>query len=149
MNSPEKSRRCGPALAFLLLRITLGLNICMHGVSRIVAGPATFANSMVPMFQNTPLPAWSVHLFGLILPWPEAILGFLLLIGFCTWLALVCGALFNLVLTFGTTLRQDWNTAGIQLIYAAIYAALLALVRWNYYSVDRLVSRSQMGQQQK
>jgi thiosulfate dehydrogenase (quinone) large subunit len=149
VNSPEKPRRCGPALAFLLLRLTLGINICMHGVSRIAAGPATFANSLIPMFQNTPLPAWSIHAFGLILPWAEAILGFLLLIGFCTSLALLGGSLLILILTFGTTLRQDWNTASVQLIYAAVYAALLALVRWNYYSVDRLVSHSQIGRKQR
>ena len=40
---------------------------------------------------------------------------------------LVAGSLLILALTFGTTLRQDWSTAGVQLIYAAIYAALLAL----------------------
>ena len=146
MNSPERPHRCGPALAFLLLRLTLGLNICMHGVSRIAAGPATFANSLVPMFQTTPLPAWSVHVFGLVLPWSEAILGFLLLIGLWTLPALVCGALLILMLTFGTTLRQDWNTAGVQLIYAAVYAGLLAFDHWNDYSLDRLLSRLQMGQ---
>jgi thiosulfate dehydrogenase [quinone] large subunit len=140
LNAPRKSRWRGPALAFLLLRLTLALNICMHGVSRLAAGPAAFASSLVPIFQNTLLPAWSVHIFGLILPWAEAILGFLLLIGFCTSFALVCGALLILVLTFGTALRQDWSTAGVQLIYAAIYAALLALDRWNDYSLDRLLS---------
>jgi thiosulfate dehydrogenase (quinone) large subunit len=140
MNAPRKSRRRGPALAFLLLRLTLGLNICMHGVSRIAAGPATFADSIVPMFRNTPLPAWGVHVFGLVLPWAEAILGFLLLLGFCTRFALVAGSLLILVLTFGTTLRQDWSTAGVQLSYAAVYAALLALDRWNDYSLDRLLS---------
>jgi thiosulfate dehydrogenase (quinone) large subunit len=148
VNFPGKSRRYGPALAFLLLRLTLGLNICMHGVSRICAGPATFANSLVPMFQTTPLPAWSVHLFGLILPWTEAILGFLLLLGLFTRFALVSGSLLILVLMFGTTLREDWSTAGVQLIYAAVYASLLALVRWNYYSLDQLLQRSQMGQEQ-
>jgi thiosulfate dehydrogenase [quinone] large subunit len=140
LNAPSKSRRRGPALAFLLLRLTLGLNICMHGVSRLAAGPAAFANSLIPIFQNTPLPAWSVHIFGLILPWAEAILGFLLLIGFCTSVALLAGSLLILVLTLGTTLRQDWSTAGVQLIYAAVYAALLALGRWNDYSLDRLLS---------
>ena len=120
MNAPRKSRRLGPALAFLLLRLTLGLNICMHGVSRLVTGPAAFANSLVPMFKNTPLPAWGVHIFGLILPWAEAILGFLLLIGFCTSAALLASSLLILILTFGTTLRQDWSTAGVQLIYAAV-----------------------------
>jgi thiosulfate dehydrogenase [quinone] large subunit len=92
------------------------------------------------MFQNTALPVWSVHIFGLILPWAEAILGFLLLIGLCTSVVLLAGSLLILVLTFGTTLRQDWSTAGVQLIYAAIYAALLALDRWNDYSLDRLLS---------
>jgi thiosulfate dehydrogenase (quinone) large subunit len=148
VNFPGKSRGRGRALAFLLLRLTLGLNICMHGLSRIVAGPATFANSLVPIFQKTPLPAWSVHLFGLILPWTEAILGFLLLLGLFTRFALVSGSLLILVLMFGTTLRQDWSTAGVQLIYAAVYAALLALVRWNDYSLDQLMLRSQMGQEQ-
>lgn len=142
VKSPARSHRRGPVLAFLLLRITLGLNICMHGVSRIAAGPAMFANSLVPVFRNTPLPAWSVHAFGLVLPWAEAILGFLLLLGLCTRFALVSGSLLILVLTFGTALRQDWSTAGVQLIYASVYAALLALDRWNDYSLDRLFSRS-------
>jgi len=44
---------------------------------------------------------------------------------------LVAGSLLILALTFGTTLRQDWSTAGVQLIYAAIYAALLTLDRRN------------------
>ena len=139
-NARRKCRRRGPSLAFLLLRLTLGLNICMHGVSRLAAGPAAFADSLVPMFQNTALPVWSVHIFGLILPWAETILGFLLFIGFCTSVVLLAGSLLILVLTFGTTLRQDWSTAGVQLVYAAIYAALLALDRRNDYSLDRLLS---------
>jgi thiosulfate dehydrogenase [quinone] large subunit len=143
VRSPAQSQGRGPALAFLLLRLTLGLNICMHGVSRIAAGPATFANSLIPMFQKTPLPVWSVRAFGLALPWAEAILGFLLLLGLYTRLALVIGSLLILVLTFGTALRQDWSTAGVQLIYAAVYAALLTLDCWNDYSLDRLLSRSQ------
>jgi thiosulfate dehydrogenase (quinone) large subunit len=141
VKSPAQSQGRGPALAFLLLRLTLGLNICMHGVSRIAAGPAAFATSIIPMFQKTPLPAWSVHAFGLALPWAEAILGFLLLLGIWTRLALVTGSLLILALTFGTALRQDWSTAGVQLIYAAVYAALLAFDHWNDYSLDRLLSR--------
>jgi thiosulfate dehydrogenase [quinone] large subunit len=56
-----------------------------------------------------------------------------------TRLALSGGALLMLVLTFGTTLRQDWNTAGLQLIYAVVYAALLACLSANRYSIDRLL----------
>jgi hypothetical protein len=43
------------------------------------------------------------------------------------------------VLTFGTTLCRDWNTAGIKLIYAAVYAGLLAFHHRDIYSLDMLL----------
>jgi thiosulfate dehydrogenase (quinone) large subunit len=124
------------AIAYLLLRATLGLNICLHGVTRIAAGLTIFAHSLVPMFQKTILPPWSVYVFGLTLPWAEAILGGLILVGLRTRAALIGGALTMLVLTFGTALRQDWQVAGLQLIYAAVYAALLAAHPNDLYSLD-------------
>jgi thiosulfate dehydrogenase [quinone] large subunit len=127
------------ALAYLLLRATIGLNIFIHGASRILAGVSSFANSLVPMFQKTLLPAWSVHWFGLALPWVETILGFLVLAGLRTRFALIGGSVFIFVLTFGSTLRQDWESAGLQLIYASIYAALLAFRDKNVYSLDALL----------
>jgi thiosulfate dehydrogenase [quinone] large subunit len=42
-----------------------------------------------------------------------------------------------LALTFGTALRQDWDVAGVQLLYSAIYAALIAALRYNSVSVDQ------------
>jgi hypothetical protein len=45
----------------------------------------------------------------------------------------------SFVLTFGTSIRQDWTTAGVQLIYAAILAGLLAYREGDVYSVDVLV----------
>jgi hypothetical protein len=68
-------------LAYFMLRATLGLNICIHGVSRILQGPGVFANSLVGSFHKTPLPDWSVHLFGLGLPWSK-----------CFWAAWYCSA---------------------------------------------------------
>jgi len=44
------------SLAYALLRITLGLNIFMHGVSRLLAGLGNFANVMAKTFENTPVP---------------------------------------------------------------------------------------------
>jgi thiosulfate dehydrogenase [quinone] large subunit len=75
-------------------------------------------------------------LFALVLPWVEAALGLLLLLGLATRYALIAASLTILALTFGSTLRQDWSSAGFQLIYAAIYAALLAFRRENVYSLD-------------
>jgi hypothetical protein len=40
-----------------------------------------------------------------------------------------------LLLTFGTWILQDWQTAGLQLIYGFAYGARLFLVLYNRYSV--------------
>jgi len=130
------------AIAYLLLRATVGLNICIHGVSRLLAGPANFANALVPLFQKTPLPAWSVYGFGIVLPWVEFVLGLLVLFGLRTRDALIGSSLLILVLTFGSTLRQDWESAGLQLIYALLYAVLLAFRNCNVFSLDARLNKA-------
>ena len=125
-------------VAYALLRAIIGINLAVHGISRLLAGPHAFAASLVVMFHATFLPAWSLMAFGLVLPWIEAALGLLILFGAATRYALIAASLTILVLTFGSTLRQDWESAGLQLIYAAIYSALLAFRRENAYSVDAM-----------
>ena len=129
------------ALAYLFLRATLGLNLTFHGVSRIMMGTQKFARNLAFMFQNTPLPDWSVLAFGRALPWVEALLGLLLLVGLRTRAALIGASLLICALTFGSTLRQDWEGAGAQLIYAAVLAALLAFRSCNAHSLDGLSER--------
>jgi thiosulfate dehydrogenase (quinone) large subunit len=143
---PETSHRTDMALAYALLRFVLGVNILMHGISRMIAGVPVFANSLLPEFQKTPLPAFAVYSFGLVLPYAEAILGGLLLFGLGTRFVCVLGLLLLAALTFGSALHQDWNVAGIQLIYALVYAALLGLRRHNVISVDGwILDRKQGG----
>jgi thiosulfate dehydrogenase (quinone) large subunit len=127
------------SLAYALLRVTLGLNIFMHGTSRLLAGVGNFVSGMIKMFQNTVLPTAVIVPFGYALPWLEAGLGLLIIIGLRTREALVAGALLMLGLTFGTALRQDWDVAGIQLLYSVVYAALIAALRHNSLSVDQKV----------
>jgi thiosulfate dehydrogenase [quinone] large subunit len=127
------------ALPYALLRIALGLNISMHGIIRWAAGLRSFAESLLPMFQKTPLPPWSVYSFGYLLPIVEAIIGACVLFGFQTRRALISGSVLMLFLTFGSTLRQDWPTVGIQLTYSVVYSLLLAGIRFNSYGVDRLL----------
>ena len=50
-------------LAYALLRMVVGLNLLMHGVSRMLAGPGTFAAKLAGQFAHAPLPAWSVWSF--------------------------------------------------------------------------------------
>jgi thiosulfate dehydrogenase [quinone] large subunit len=123
-------------LAYALLRIVVGLNLMMHGVSRMLIGPGVFASKLVAQFAHAPLPGWSIWSFGMVLPAIEALLGLLLLVGLRTRAALVAGSLLIMVLTFGSALVQDWSAASIQLSYALIYSVLLFLLRYNGWSLD-------------
>jgi thiosulfate dehydrogenase (quinone) large subunit len=134
--SEEKDLWLREVALYALLRVALGLNICLHGVVRWAAGLRNFAEFLLPMFQRTPLPAWSVYSFGCVLPIVEALVGFCVLFGFQTKRALMSGFVLMLVLTFVSTLRQDWPTVGIQLMYSPVYSLLLAGTPVNYYSID-------------
>jgi thiosulfate dehydrogenase [quinone] large subunit len=130
------------AVAYALLRLTIGVTMLVHGANRIARGPEQFAAGMVRDFAATILPAFQVHLFGLSLPFIEAALGVLLILGLLTRWALVVGALLMIALVFGTTLREQFVTVGIQLIYAAIYFILIFNLRHNLLSLDHFLGRT-------
>ncbi|MGB7171730.1 MAG: DoxX family protein [Acidobacteriaceae bacterium] len=123
-------------IAYALLRVFLGVNIAIHGVSRLSAGPAVFQGKIDAQFAHAPLPHAAVAAFALLLPWAETIVGLFVLLGAATRLALIGGALLMIVLTFGSGLVQDWPVAGIQLTYAIAYALLLFLRSYNGWSID-------------
>jgi thiosulfate dehydrogenase [quinone] large subunit len=123
-------------LAYLLFRVLLGINICLHGATRIAAGESGFAGKIESQFAHTVLPHPLIAAFAFSLPWAEAIIGCLVTVGLFTRSALTSGLLVMILLMFGTCLVQDWQTAGLQLIYGFAYAALLSLGQYNRYSVD-------------
>ncbi len=129
-------------LAYLFLRVLLGINISVHGTSRIYSGVAGFAAELVSQFAKTPLPSGMVYLFGVTLPFAESIVGLLILIGLWSRLTYCAGFFLIIALTFGSTLRQDWTAAGWQLLYAFAYATLLAFREYNAYSVDGARTKS-------
>ena len=55
--------------------------------------------------------------------------------------ALIAGALVLTALVFGTNLAQDWNVAGLQLIYAFLYYYLLVHRERNAVSIDGIRGR--------
>jgi thiosulfate dehydrogenase [quinone] large subunit len=128
------------ALGYGLLRATLGVNISLHGITRIAAGTDTFAASLARMFHATVLPPLLLWVFANALPWLEATVGLLILFGLFTRYALAAGASLIVLLTFGTGLRQDWPTASLQLSYALVFGILLVCRAWNRFSVDGLLS---------
>jgi thiosulfate dehydrogenase [quinone] large subunit len=113
--------------AYLLLRLVTGLDFFGHGFARIFTGQhlAAFAQGMVKSMATTPLPPSLVLVTGYAVPCIELLVGLLLLSGVFVRFALTLALLLMAVLMAGITLKQDWATAGLQLTYAFILAALL------------------------
>ena len=113
--------------AYLLLRVLTGLNFFMHGFVRIFTGShlGGFEQGMVKSMAATPLPPALTLATGYAIPCVELLIGTLLLLGLFTRVALTVAFLLMLVLMFGVTLKQDWATAGNQLVYGIVLSALL------------------------
>ena len=129
------------ALAYFILRITLGINILIHGLVRF-PHYQNFSDKLVQQFKSVLLPDPIVNAFGHILPPLETAIGALLLLGLLTRASAVAGALLMAVLVFRSSLKQDWNIVGIQMIYALIYFFILFYMNYNKYSIDSLIWRN-------
>ena len=113
-------------IAYTILRISFGINFMLHGVSRLLADHANFVAYVNHYFEHTPLmPRAALVAFAAVLPPVEATLGLLLVVGLATRFSLVAGGLTMTAIVFGTNLAQDWNNAGLQLIYCFIFCYLL------------------------
>ncbi|WP_020599656.1 hypothetical protein [Spirosoma panaciterrae] len=116
------------ALAHLVIRLGLGINMLMHGLVRIPKLGAFVAKTEAG-FANTMLPSLLTKAFLYTLPFVELTVGILILVGgqIGKW-GYFLGGLTVSALLFGTTLKEDWTTAGNQLIYIiAFYLALSGL----------------------
>jgi thiosulfate dehydrogenase [quinone] large subunit len=132
------------AIAHALARVGLGINIAVHGLARIGDIPG-FAAATVKSFAQTFLPTDAVVVTAYLIPPSELAIGLLLIAGVYLRPTLIAGLLLMLVLTFGTNLTQQWQVAGLQLIYIGFYACLLATAAWDYYSLDRLLRSKNQG----
>ena len=126
-------------LAYLVFRLTLGINILVHGAGRIFGpGAEAFASTTAAEFSKTALPPGMVHAFLIVLPFAEVVLGALLTLGLFTRWTLTLGGLMITALVFGTAMRSDWTTVGVQMIYAITYYLLLIHRSANRFSLDAL-----------
>jgi thiosulfate dehydrogenase (quinone) large subunit len=128
-------------IAYALLRIVFGIDIFFHGLSRLLGDHAAFLAYLSQQMAKAPISKSLLPPFAAALPWTEATIGLLLLLGLFTRFALVAGSLEMIVLMAGITLAQNWEVAGIQLIYCAIYFVLLTHRGRNFYSLDTLITR--------
>jgi thiosulfate dehydrogenase (quinone) large subunit len=129
-------------LAYAVFRLTLGINILVHGAGRIFGpGAEAFATTTSAEFSKTALPSGLVHAFLFVLPFAELVLGALTTLGLFTRWALVLGGLMIATLVFGTAMRSDWNTVGVQMIYAITYYFLLVHRASDRFSLDTLLEK--------
>ena len=129
------------SVAYALLRVAMGVNFAGHGFIRIYHGVGEFAHTTAEHMMKSPLPHGLVLGFGYVIPWVEAVLGVMLMLGLGTRAALVVGALFMTALTVGVASNQQWDVAGDQLLYSLVFFVLLFLREWNVLSVDVLIGR--------
>jgi|SRR5665213_948697 len=129
-------------LAYAVFRLTLGINILVHGAGRIFGpGADAFASTTAVEFSKTALPAGMVHAFLIVVPFAELVLGTLTTLGLFTRWALTLGGLLITALVFGTAMRSDWNTVGLQMMYAITYYFLTIHRSSNRFSLDALLAR--------
>jgi thiosulfate dehydrogenase [quinone] large subunit len=128
-------------IAYALLRVVFGVDIFFHGLSRLLGDHAAFLAYLSQQMAKAPISKSLLPPFAAALPWTEATIGLLLLLGLFTRFTLVAGSLVLIVLMAGITLAQNWEVAGIQLIYCAIYFVLLTHRGRNFYSLDTLLPK--------
>jgi thiosulfate dehydrogenase [quinone] large subunit len=122
-------------LAFFLARITIGINLFIHGLIRIPKLRA-FVDYLVEEFQGTYLPEFLVSGFAYSLPFIEFIIGFMLILGLKTRFFAASGALLIAVLIFGSGVKEDWTGVGSQMIYAIFFFLLIKNLEHNALALD-------------
>ena len=131
--------RTGPGnlqIGYAIFRVTLGLNMLLHGSMRLITGLGAWEATQAKLFEGALLPLPLVHGFLYTLPFFETLLGVLLILGLFTRQALIAGALMILSLIFGTGVRQVWDSVGAQMIYAAWYYLMIARIGDNWLALD-------------
>jgi len=124
--------------AYVTLRMTLGVNMLMHGLTRVIGGVGRFADKVSAEFDDGFLPMFAVRSFLLVLPFVELAIGALMVLGLATRWALIAGGFTITALTFGSTSMQNWSAAGVQLPYAIAFFILLFTREYNRLCMDRV-----------
>ncbi|MGB3776454.1 MAG: DoxX family protein [Leeuwenhoekiella sp.] len=122
-------------LAFLLARLTIGINFLIHGGIRIPKF-SSFAGGVIKEFQGTYLPEFLVSGFAYTLPFFEFIIGLMLILGLKTRFFAAAGAILIAVLVFGSGVKEDWTAVGSQMIYALFFFILIKNLEHNVFAVD-------------
>lgn len=124
-----------PELAFVLGRLLMGVAFLTHFLVRLPK-LAAFQAGMVKQFANSMLPELLVRPFAAVLPFAEGAIGLLLIIGLFTRPALAAALLLMTALVFGSSLLEQWDTVGTQLVYGLFLFGLVLHCQHNRLCLD-------------
>jgi thiosulfate dehydrogenase (quinone) large subunit len=127
-------------LGYATLRLAIGMSMLIHGLDRVVAFHQ-FAEKTDKMFADSWLPRSAVVGFAYTVPPVELTIGVLVLFGLFTRTGLLIGGLWMVVLIFGSSLIEQFDVVGIQLVYSLIFSALLYYHDANQISIDGYFGR--------
>jgi thiosulfate dehydrogenase [quinone] large subunit len=136
----SKSKQKTIELAYLILRLTMGINMLTHGIARML-NIEGFNSWLIGQFSDTILPEFIVSISSYMIPSIEFLIGILLILGLYTSRALLSGALLIVVLVFGSGLQENWNIMSSQMVYAIFFFLLTFFIELNRFSIDKLRER--------
>jgi thiosulfate dehydrogenase [quinone] large subunit len=112
-------------LGVALVRWALGLMFLVGGVSKLFMLKGFVTGYLAPAFEKTFLPGWLVMSYGYALPFVEAILGLLLIVGCCRTFTLFVTGLTLISLAFGQMLVQGHAIVANIMLYILMTAVAL------------------------
>lgn len=123
------------SLAYVLLRVVVGINYFNHGFTRMGNIPG-FMDAMVGAMEGAWMPEPLVRLTAFFVSPVELIFGLFLILGLFTRLSLVVLFVLMAILMYGVTIVQNWDSASSQLIYNIVLFILLAGHGYNRWALD-------------
>ena len=123
-------------LAFLLARITLGINLFLHGFVRIPK-LEMFAIGLTQGFEGTMLPLALVAVVAYAIPFIEVVLGIFILLGIYSKKVLAAAAIFIMLLITGCAFKEDWSAIGTQMLYALFIFFLLKNLEYEVWTLKK------------
>ena len=129
-------------LAFVTFRVSAGVALLMHGVTKLFVEYSVFVDSVANEFERTFLPVALVRAFAVLLPFYEITVGLMVGLGFFTRIGLAMGAALMPFLIFGMGLVQDWHVISSQMIYLIMFFLLLNNLKNDVYCLDQFLRKN-------
>ncbi|MBW2960314.1 DoxX family protein [Mesonia aestuariivivens] len=121
-------------LAFLLARITLGINFFLHGLVRTPKINA-FTSGLTKGFESTMLPLSLVRSIAYAIPFIEIFLGAFIILKLASKKTLAATAIFIMMLIAGCAFKEDWSAVSTQMLYALFVFLLLNNLKYEVWTV--------------